>query len=59
MIRLDVEDYCENCQYFEAEVTKMLSCIGCVFEVKCTNAEKCRAIAHCIRDNMERENMDV
>ena len=59
MIRLDVEDYCEKCQCFEAKIIKMLDGMGCNFKVKCANAEKCRAIAHYIRDHMEEENKDA
>lgn len=58
MIKLTVEDYCQNCPLFEAEVEK-LTAYGSTCErhaegfaytvIRCEHAERCAAIAGRLR----------
>lgn len=51
MIEVDVEDYCQECRYFEADVHK---CIMesldleryAVITVQCKNSDRCRALVN-------------
>lgn len=44
MIELKVQDYCQDCPNFEAEVLKELCMAGTVFEVRCQNHNFCENI---------------
>lgn len=48
MIRLDVQDYCQECQMFKADVDKMPARInsGRIFDtvIRCKRADACREI---------------
>lgn len=62
MIRLDVEEYCQDCPAFEAKTDRSLhrSCNHAVFTdivVSCENADRCRAIhAYLKEETKEKKN---
>lgn len=58
-INLSVEEYCSECPYFEAEVTKF-ECTGCRYRtlVTCKYAIRCTNIFNNLRKYYE-ENKEV
>ena len=58
MIELNVEDYCQNCGRFEAEITTMEK--GCTWQEKsyntiitCKNREKCKKLMEYLKSKMK------
>lgn len=56
MIKVDVEEYCENCENFEPEA-QTLTATNCMGEKICNTTVKCRYRTMCkrVHDNL-REN---
>lgn len=58
MIKLDVDDYCQSCPDFEADVEKFE--YGCLNEVKsvyttirCENSDRCRNLVKHLKEELE------
>ena len=49
-IVLNVEDYCQECSYFEPRVRRMLTGVSCTqTNVMCENRDRCKGIYNYIK----------
>lgn len=49
-IVLNVEDYCQECSYFEPRVRRMLTIVSCIrTDVTCKNRDRCKGIYNYIK----------
>ena len=44
MIKLDLDYYCNDCPYFEGEITKIYADSECHTLIRCENASKCKEL---------------
>ena len=59
MIKLQVEEYCNDCKEFEACVSKLMyGYSGCLTTITCEHAEKCKVLAEYIKNKGEKSKDD-
>ena len=60
MISLNVKPYCDNCDYFEPEISSIMYADNSsrMVEVMCENRRKCDRIEAYLRREMEKEDHD-
>ena len=58
MISLNVKPYCDNCDYFEPEISSIMYADNSsrMVEVMCKNKRKCDRIEEYLRCEMEKED---
>lgn len=52
MIKLDVKDYCQDCNGFSAEISKLVVDNDCWFYVQCVNRHRCEALRRRILEEL-------
>lgn len=55
MIRLEVEDYCQNCKKFTPDIDKLYFHPDCATVVACENRELCNYIHSQIYEQLKKE----
>ena len=53
MIKLEIEEYCEDCPYFEAKITKDILRSNPKTTIRCINKDKCASIASRLKQALE------
>ena len=52
MIKLSVEGYCQECDGFEAETSKLVADNECLFYVQCVNRDRCEVLRRRILEEL-------